>query len=81
MARDPQVLGDERRHDVPVTVIACEFSSEQLRDWMAQGVPMFAELARVTDLELVDLPTGHWPQFTRPADLASAILAGVDPDR
>ena len=81
VARDPQVLVDERRHEVPATVIACEFSSEQLRDWMAQGVPMFAELARLTDVELVDLPTGHWPQFTRPADLASAILAAVDPDR
>jgi pimeloyl-ACP methyl ester carboxylesterase len=81
VARDPQVLADERRHRVPATVIACQVSSGQLQDWMAQGVPMFAELARLTDLELVDLPTGHWPQFTRPADLASAILAAVTPDR
>jgi pimeloyl-ACP methyl ester carboxylesterase len=32
-----------------------------------------AELARIRDVEYVDLPTGHWPQFTRPADLAAAI--------
>ncbi len=25
-----------------------------------------------------DLPTGHWPQFTKPAELARAILAAVD---
>src|SRR5262249_26427353 len=29
------------------------------------------------DVEYVDLPTGHWPQFTRPEDLGYAILASV----
>jgi pimeloyl-ACP methyl ester carboxylesterase len=77
VARDRQVLGDERRYDVPVTVIACEFSSDMLREWMAAGVPYVAELARVADVEFVDLPTGHWPQFTRPRDLAATILAAV----
>src|ERR671925_21648 len=28
VARDPQVLTDKRRYDVPATIIACEFSSE-----------------------------------------------------
>ncbi len=77
VARDRQVLSDERRYDVPVTVIACEFSSDMLREWMAAGVPYVAELARIRDVELVDLPTGHWPQFTRPRDLAATILAAV----
>jgi hypothetical protein len=31
------------------------------------------ELAKIRDVEYVDLPTGHWPQFTRPGDLARAI--------
>ena len=78
VARDPQVLGDERRYDVPVTVIACEFPTEVLRTMMAEGHPHVAELARVRDVELVDLPTGHWPQLTRPVDLATTILAAVD---
>jgi len=38
-----------------------------------QGHPMMAEVATLRDLELVDLPTGHWPMWSRPADLASAI--------
>jgi pimeloyl-ACP methyl ester carboxylesterase len=76
---DKQVLSDDqRRYDVPVTVIACEFSSEMLRGWMAEGHPYVAELTKIKDVELVDLPTGHWPQFTRPEDLATAILAAVD---
>jgi len=40
------VLADERRYDVPVTVIACEFTSEQMRQWLAKGHPYFAELAK-----------------------------------
>ena len=44
---------------------------------MAAGSPFTAELARITDVELVDLPTGHWPQFTRPRELAAAILAAA----
>jgi pimeloyl-ACP methyl ester carboxylesterase len=35
------------------------------------------EFTRIRDVEYVDLPTGHWPQFSRPEDLARAILASV----
>lgn len=80
VARDPQQqLSDERRYDVPVTVIACEFSSATLRKLMEEGHPYVQELAKIRDVEYVDLPTGHWPQFTRPQDLGRAILASVGP--
>lgn len=79
VASDPQRLSDERRYDVPVTVIACEISSEMIRKWMEQGHPYVRELAKIHDVEYVDLPTGHWPQFTRPEDLGQAILASVGP--
>ncbi|MGH3187256.1 MAG: alpha/beta fold hydrolase [Streptosporangiaceae bacterium] len=79
VASDPQRLSDERRYDVPVTIIACEFPSEMLRKWMEQGHPYVRELAKIHDVEYVDLPTGHWPQFTRPEDLGQAILASVGP--
>jgi pimeloyl-ACP methyl ester carboxylesterase len=78
VASDAQVLSDQRRYDVPATIIACEFTSEQLREWMAQGEPPLAELAIMHDVDYVDLPTGHWPQFTRPRELGQAILAAVD---
>ncbi len=73
-----QRLHDDRRYEVPVTVIACEFPSAVLREWMAAGHPFVAELALMREVEYVDLPTGHWPQFTRPRELAQAILASVD---
>jgi len=79
VASDQQRLSDERRYDVPVTIIACEFPSEMLRKWMEQGHPYVRELAKIHDVEYVDLPTGHWPQFTRPEDLGQALLASVGP--
>jgi pimeloyl-ACP methyl ester carboxylesterase len=79
VASDPQQLSDERRYDVPVTVIACELPSAKLREWIGQGHPYVRELAKIRDVEYVDLPTGHWPQFTRPKDLGQAILASVGP--
>jgi len=78
VACDKQHLQDERRYNVPATVIACEFPSAMLHEWMAAGSPFTAELARMKDVEYVDLPTGHWPQFTRPAELGAAILAAVE---
>jgi pimeloyl-ACP methyl ester carboxylesterase len=78
VAQDQQRLHDERRYDVPATVIACEFPSSMLIEMIAGGHPYVAELGRVRDVDYVDLPTGHWPQFTKPAELGAAILAAVD---
>jgi pimeloyl-ACP methyl ester carboxylesterase len=77
VASDRQQLSDNRRYDVPVTVIACEFPSSMLRDLIEQDHPFVRELSKIRDVTYVDLPTGHWPQFTRPAELAEAILASV----
>lgn len=78
VAQDQQRLTDARRYDVPATVIACEFPSSMLIEMIAGGHPYVAELGRVRDVDYVDLPTGHWPQFTKPAELGAAILAAVD---
>jgi hypothetical protein len=37
-----------------------------------------AELRRLRDWEVVELPTGHWPMFTRPRELAEKILEVID---
>jgi pimeloyl-ACP methyl ester carboxylesterase len=78
VAVDQQQLHDERRYEVPVTVIACQFPSSLLAEMIEGGHPYVAELGRIRNVEYVDLPTGHWPQFTRPAELGAAILAAID---
>ena len=75
--RDRQRLTDERRYDVPVTVIATEFTSEMLREWIEQGLAPVREFTKIRDVDYVDLPTGHWPQFTRPEELGRAILSAA----
>jgi pimeloyl-ACP methyl ester carboxylesterase len=77
VASDPIALHDERRYEVPVTVIACEFPSSALAEWIAADAPFTRELARVRERELIDLPTGHWPQFTKPVQLGQAISAAL----
>jgi pimeloyl-ACP methyl ester carboxylesterase len=74
---DPQRLTDERRYQVPVTMICPEFTADMLKSWMDQGLDPVLELTRVRDVTFVDLPTGHWPQFTRPEELAAAILEAL----
>jgi pimeloyl-ACP methyl ester carboxylesterase len=62
---------DDRRFDVPVTVVCPEFSVAQAREWIDGGqVP---ELARAKHLELVDIDSGHWPMVTRPRELARLL--------
>jgi pimeloyl-ACP methyl ester carboxylesterase len=75
--RGVQHLHDERRYDVPVTVVATEFRSADLQQWRADGMPPVQELGAIRDVTYVDLPTGHWPQLTRPDDLADVIAEAV----
>ncbi|MEN1975115.1 alpha/beta fold hydrolase [Cellulomonas sp. P4] len=77
VAAGPQVLHDERRFDVPVTVITSTMPEALLRELMAKGHPYVQELARVRDVTIVELPTGHWPQLSRPDDLAAAVVRAV----
>ncbi len=78
VAQDSQRLSDERRYDVPITVICCEWPAEMLRAWIAEGHPAAAELGRIRDVTYVDLQTGHWPQLTRPTETAALIVAAAE---
>jgi len=66
-------VSDPRRFDVPATAICTSLPAEQLKPMAHGGPPFHTELGFVQDLTYVDLPTGHWPMFSRPVDLATAI--------
>jgi len=78
VATEGITLTDERRLEVPATVICCEFPSQVLRDAIEAGEPWVGELARVRDVEYVDLPTGHWPQFTKCVELGQLIVEALE---
>lgn len=67
-------LANPGRHDVPTTIIACSIPSVTVAELAAAGHPMFAAVADLIAVEYVDLPTGHWPMWSRPADLAAALI-------
>jgi pimeloyl-ACP methyl ester carboxylesterase len=74
---DPQRLSDEHRYDVPVTAICPEFTAEMLRKWVDDDLEPVREFGKIRDVTYVDLPTGHWPQFTKPTELARLILDAI----
>ena len=68
-------LTNERRFDVPVSVVCPEFSPAQAREWVEGGeVP---ELAKAKHVDFVDIESGHWPMFTKPAELARLLGAAT----
>lgn len=75
IAREPLRLHNAARRMVPTTLICSSVSSEHLLDKARAGHPMFAEVAHLTDVCTIDLPTGHWPMWSRPGELADAIIA------
>lgn len=77
--REAPVLSNDARLDVPTTVVCTAFPSEQYRDAVKEGYVFLAGLADLRDVTYVDLPTSHWPMWSRPRELAD-ILAGVARD-
>jgi hypothetical protein len=60
-------LSNAERLDVPTTLVCCSMPSAQVMELARSGHPMFAEVANLRHLDTVDLPTGHWPMWSRPA--------------
>ena len=69
-------LSDERRYDVPVLLICPEFTPAQAQEWISAGDT--PELAAAKHLELVDIDSGHWPMFTKPAELAQLLATAAE---
>ncbi|MGH8938872.1 MAG: alpha/beta fold hydrolase, partial [Actinomycetes bacterium] len=71
--REAADLTNEARLDIPSTVVCTGFTSEQYKDAVKEGYSFLAGLAELRDVTYVDLPTSHWPMWSRPRDLAAVI--------
>jgi pimeloyl-ACP methyl ester carboxylesterase len=74
--REAAELTNDARLDVPSTVICTGFTSEQYKDAVKEGHAFVAGLAELRDIAWIDLPTSHWPMWSRPRELAE-IIGGV----
>ena len=69
----PLRLENPAREVLPKVGILCSFSPEEVRAIIESGNPVFREMASPT-WRFVELPTGHYPMFSRPEDLAAELL-------
>lgn len=75
MLRDGWSFTNDARRDIPSTIIATGFTAEAYRQY-AREHPEWAFLAGIPELRnlsFVDLPTSHWPMWSKPAELAAII--------
>lgn len=80
LGKPPEPKG-HKRLDIPSTVICTSFTSEQYRQAAADGYAWLSGLLELHDVRYIDLPTSHWPMWSRPKDLARIIgdVAGAHP--
>jgi pimeloyl-ACP methyl ester carboxylesterase len=71
--REAHTFTNQQRLDIPSTVICTGFTSEQYREAAKKGYAFLAGLNELHDVTWVDLPTSHWPMWSRPKELAEII--------
>ncbi len=68
----PLTLSNPARDALPKRLIACSFPLEQVQQLIASGHPWFTEMAG-PEWQFSELPTGHWPMFSKPRELAELL--------
>jgi pimeloyl-ACP methyl ester carboxylesterase len=66
-------LQNPAREALPKVGILCSFSLQEVQAIIASGNPLFREMVG-PNWRFVELPTGHYPMFSRPDDLAAVLL-------
>jgi pimeloyl-ACP methyl ester carboxylesterase len=67
------VLTNDARLDIPTTVVCTGYTSEQVKSAAKEGSAWLGGLAELRAVTWVDLPTSHWPMWSRPRELAEII--------
>lgn len=71
--REAPTLVDARRCDVPSVMLCTALPGATLRAAIGHGHGWLGGLEELRDVRWVDLPTGHWPMWSRPDEVAALI--------
>jgi pimeloyl-ACP methyl ester carboxylesterase len=72
--RESIPLTNDARRDIPSTLIATGFPSEEYRKAAAAGeMTWLAGLPELRNTTWIDLPTSHWPMWSKPKEIAEII--------
>jgi pimeloyl-ACP methyl ester carboxylesterase len=67
-------LTNDARRDVPTTIICTAYSSEDYQKYAREtDMAWLAGVRELSNITWVDLPTSHWPMWSRPKELADLI--------
>ena len=72
--RDAHEFTNDARLDLPTTIICTAYPSEDYKKYAAnEDWAWLAGVRELRDITWVDLPTSHWPMWSRPQELAAII--------
>jgi pimeloyl-ACP methyl ester carboxylesterase len=71
--RDAPSLTNEARLDIPTTAICTGYSSDDYKAAAKEGYAWLGGFAELRDITWLDLPTSHWPMWSRPKELAEIL--------
>jgi pimeloyl-ACP methyl ester carboxylesterase len=71
--REGPGLSNDARLDVASVVVCTGYSSEQYKAAVKDGETWLNGLAELRNVTWIDLPTSHWPMWSRPKELADII--------
>ncbi len=71
--REAPTFSNDARLDVPTTVICTGFSSEQVKQAVEEGYAWLGGFKELRNVTWIDLPTSHWPMWSRPRELATVL--------
>ncbi|MGH2467674.1 MAG: alpha/beta fold hydrolase [Candidatus Limnocylindrales bacterium] len=68
-------LTNDARRDIPSTIVCTGYTAAQYKSYAAEHPEgsFLAGLPELRDVTYVDLPTSHWPMWSRPQELAAII--------
>ena len=70
---DGLTFAHDGRYDLPVLMVTAEYDQAQLTEWTEGAMPGTEEIARLRRVEWDVLHSGHWPEYTRAADVARLV--------
>ncbi len=74
LLREAHEFTNDARLDLPTTIICTAYPSADYKKYAAeQDWAWLAGVRELRDITWVDLPTSHWPMWSRPQELAAII--------
>jgi len=71
--REAVELTDDARRDIPTTMICTAYSIAEYRDAINEGYDFIVGLRELRNLNWVELPTSHWPMWSKPTELVDIL--------